>query len=361
MSNENTLLKLFMGTASVNLFAKVIGVMTGIIYARYLGPEQFGLYAYVMSILVLLTLPVIAGLPNLIVREIANFQLEERWEYLSGIIKWSRYYVLIISFITLVITILAIYYDFFTPPVATLLIIALVIIPLRGLLTQQGAILNGFRKPILAQIPSQILAPLITLGLLSLFILNSSNLTGEILIQVSIVASLLAFILSAWYLNKIIKQDSKIEKPKYLIKKWHASLTPFTVMAVVGTLNTELASVLLGWLDTNESVAFFKVAMQGVILIALGLSSINSVIMPQVARYYKQGNLKRTRLLLTKSVRINSLVSLPIILVLIWLRQFAIEVLFGKEYLSAYPLLVILCVGQSVNRFSWYGAKYDQQ
>lgn len=349
MSKEKSLLKLFMGTASVNLFARGLAVITGIIYARFLGPDQYGLYGYVMSIIALLTLPVTAGLPNLIVREIANFQLEEKWQYLLGLISWSRWYVLIISFITVVISILAIYYNFFRSSVASLLIFALVIIPFRGLLVQQGAILNGFRKPILAQIPSQILAPLITLGLLSFFILNKSNLTGVILIQVSIVASLLAFALSAFYLHKIIKQESKIEIPKYLIKQWHVSLTPFTLMAIIGTLNTELASVLLGWLDTTESVAFFKVAMQGVMLIALGLSSINAVIMPQVARFYRQGDLKQTQQLLTKSVRISSLVSLPIILTLIFFGRFAIEILFGKEYLSAYPLLVILCVGQAVN------------
>jgi len=349
MNKEKSLLKLFMGTASVNLFARGLAVITGVIYARFLGPEQYGLYGYVISILTLLTLPVTAGLPYLIIREVANLQLEEKWQYLRGIISWSRWYVLIISFIMVAITIPAIYYDFFKPSVASLLVIALVLIPFRGLLAQQEAILNGFRKPVLAQIPSQVLAPVITLSLLFFLVFNNSELTGEVLIKITIVASLLAFFLSAWYLNKIIKQESEIEKPKYLIKQWHMSLTPFALMMIVGTLNTELASVFLGWLDTTESVAFFKVAMQGMMLITLGLNSINSVIMPQVARFYRQGDLKKTQQLLTKSVRLSGFFSLPIILVLIVFGQFAIEVLFGKEYLSAYPLLVILCIGQTVN------------
>ncbi|MFT5815438.1 MAG: O-antigen/teichoic acid export membrane protein [Psychroserpens sp.] len=349
MNKEKSLLKLFMGTASVSLFARGLAVITGVIYARFLGPEQYGLYAYVMSIAALLILPVIAGLPNLIIREVANLQLDEKWQQLHGIISWSRWYVLIISFITAVISVLAIYFDFFKPTVAPLLVIALMIIPFRGLLKQQGAILNGFRKPILAQIPSQILAPVITLSLLSFLIFNNNELTGEVLIKISAVASLLAFFLSAWYLNKIIKQETKIEKPKYLIKQWHVSLAPFTLTVIVGTSSTELASVFLGWLANTESVAFFKVAMQGVLLIELGLRSINAVIMPQVARLYRQSDLKQTQEILTKSVRISCFVSLPIILVLIFFGQFAIEVLFGKEYLPAYPLLVILCVGQAVN------------
>lgn len=349
MDKEKSLLKLFMSTTSLNLFARGLTLISGIIYARFLGPEQYGLYGYVMSILALLALPIIAGLPSLIVREIANFQLEEKWQYLAGIICWSRRYVLIISFIMVTISDIAIYYNFFSEPVASLLVLALFILPFAGLLAQQGAVLNGFRKPILAQIPGQILAPLITLGLLSFLILNKTELTGKVLVKISIIASSLAFILSAWYLNKIIKQESKITKPSFLIKKWHLSLTPFTVMVIIGTLNTELSSIFLGWLDTTESVAFFKVAVQGVTLIALGLNSINSIIMPQIARFYRQGDLKQTQKLLTKSVRLSALVSLPIILMLIIFGQFAIEILFGKEYLSAYPLMVILCTGQIVN------------
>jgi O-antigen/teichoic acid export membrane protein len=349
MDKEKSLLKLFMGTASISLFAQGLSVITGIIYARFMGPEEFGLYAYVLSILGLLTLPVVAGLSGLMVREIANFQLEEKWQYLRGIIVWSRWYVLIISFLMVAMTSIALYYDFFKASVASLLIIAIVVIPIRGLLNQQSAILNGFRKPVLAQIPSLVLTPVITLGFVFFLIFNNIELTSEALIKISIVGSLMAFFLSAWYLNKIIKQESKIEKPKFLIKQWHVSLTPFTLMVIVGTLNIDLATIFLGWLDSTESVAFLRVAMQGMMLILLGIHSINSIIGPQVARFYRQGDLKQTQQLLTKSVRLSSLVSLPIILVLIVFGKFAIEVLFGKEYLPAYPLLVILSLGQAVN------------
>jgi O-antigen/teichoic acid export membrane protein len=107
--------------------------------------------------------------------------------------------------------------------------------------------------------------------------------------------------------------------------------------------------VLLGWLVDNEAVAYFKVAMQAVALIALGLNSVNAVIMPNVARLYKQGDFKATQALLTKSVRLSALFSVPIIFFLIIFGEFVISLLFGKNYLQAYPILVILCLGQLVN------------
>lgn len=349
MYKEKSLIKTFIGTSSLNLFARSLTLISGIIYARFLGPEQYGLYGYVMSIIALLSLPVIAGMPELIVREVANFSLDKKWNYLAGVINWSRIYILVMSFIVLFISIIMIDIEFFKVKINELLLFALLLIPLIGLLTQQGAILNGLGKPILSLVPGKILGPAITIGLVSVFILNKIEITGDVLIKTSVISSFFAWVLSASYLKKIEKQKFQIKKNSYLIKQWHVSLVPFTLMAIVSTLNTELASVFLGWLDNTESVAFLKVAMQGMILIALGLNSINMIIMPQIAQLYKQGDLMQTQKLLSKSVRLSCVFSLPIIVILIIFGEFAIEVIFGTEYVPAYPLLVVLCIGQIVN------------
>ncbi len=349
MNQEKSLLELFIKTASVNLFARSLAVITGVVYARFLGPEQYGIYGYVMSILALCILPVRAGIPNFIIREVANFQLEKQWKYLAGIINWSRWYVLISSFVIVLGLSIALDIGFFTSEISGLLLFGLILIPFRGLLSQQSAVLNGFRKTVLSQVPNNIVAPISALGILSFFIFKQYELTGELLVKISIIASILAFLVSIFFLQRVIKQTVEKEPPQYLYKKWHKSLMPFMLMGIVGTLNTELTSILLGWLDNTDSVAFFKVAMQGTTLIILGLNSINSVIMPQVARLYRQGDLKKTQELLSKSVKISTFVSLPIIFTLAFFGDVVIEFLFGKDYLPAYPLLVILCIGRTFN------------
>jgi O-antigen/teichoic acid export membrane protein len=349
MSQSLPLYRKFTGAAGLMLIGRGLAMVSGIIYARYLGPEQFGLYSFALAIIAMATLPVMAGLPNLLVREIANFHLEGKWALLTGVINWSRAYVLVLSLIIIVCMYFALYFNFFNTSVSNLLWVAVLLIPLRGLLTQQGAVLNGFRQPILAQLPDKIFAPTLTLIILCLFIFFGVDLTGGKLINIAILASFFSFFVSAILLKRTVKAKAKKCAAKYSIKIWHTSLLPFTLMAFIGTLNTELASVLLGWLVDNESVGYFKVAMQAVALIALGLSSVNAVIMPNVARLYKEGDFNATQALLTKSVRLSTLVSLPIILFLIIFGEFAISLLFGKDYLGAYPILVILCFGQLVN------------
>lgn len=331
------------------IISRGLVMISAVLFARFLGPEEFGLYSFALSIITIATLPVIAGLPNLLVREISQFHLNSKWEFIYGIIKWSRAYVIIFSFIIMTILYIALYFDFIDTSVSGLLWVAVLLIPIKGLLCQQAAVLNGFRKPVIAQFPDSIFAPFITLILLLFFIIFGVNVNAGNLLSVSIIAGFLGFICSGLIVNATLTNSIHRVAPEYKIKKWHASLLPFSVMTLVGTLNTELASVFLGVYSNGESVAYFKVAMTSVNLIAIGLAAINTIIMPNIARLYNGGDIESTQLLLTKSVRLGAIVSLPMLFTLIIFGELAIELLFGVEYLSAYPIILILCIGQIAN------------
>jgi len=344
-----SIVKSFFGTAGLMLISKGLFLISGIIFARYLGPEGYGLYGFTLSIIVLATLPITAGLPNLLIREVAQFQLEEKWDLLIGVIYWSRLYVVVLSLLIIITLYGTLYLELFDSLVRGLLWTGIWLVPLNGILAQQSALLNGFRKPALSQLPTQILTPLITLALLSFYLLFNIELDANKLIGISLIATTFAFLLSFFLLSKTQDLYLKKVQPKYQVRSWHRSLLPFTAMAFITTLNVELASILLGWLVDLKSVAYFKVAMQAVALISIGLSAINAVILPNIARYYKEGDINRTQVLLTKSVRISAAVSLPIILILYFFGEFLILTLFGSEYLESYSVLMILCIGQLVN------------
>ncbi|MEZ8225881.1 oligosaccharide flippase family protein [Vibrio splendidus] len=347
--NSAALYRKFTGTAGIMFLSRVIVMLSGIIFARYLGPEQYGLYGYTLSIIVILTMPVIAGLPNLIVRELAQFQLESKLGLAKGIINWSRFYVILGSIIIMIGAYVALYFNLFEGNVAELLWIALLLIPIRGLLTQQSAILNGLNKPVLSQLPVTIFAPLVTLVILLLCILFEMPLSGLELIFINVLASFIAFIWSAMFLFRITNNLFFKNKVIYKIKSWHRSLLPFTLITLITTFNAELASILLGWFVGFESVAYFKIAVQSVGVIGIGLVAINVVIMPNISRLYKSGDLKSTQELLTKSVRLSVLITIPPLVLLILFGDKLIGLLFGDEYIVAYPMVVILAMGQLVS------------
>jgi O-antigen/teichoic acid export membrane protein len=101
--------------------------------------------------------------------------------------------------------------------------------------------------------------------------------------------------------------------------------------------------------NDKESVGFFKVALQGVTLVTLGFTAMNNIIGPKVARLYRSGDLVSTQALLTKSVKLNMIFTIPIAMVLIFFGEWFIKILFGEQYLASHQLLIILSVGQILN------------
>lgn len=326
--------------------SRALVMVSGVLFARYLGPEQFGLYSFVLSIVAVATLPAIAGLPNLLVREVAHSHTEKNWPLLFGVINWSRLYVLSISALVIVFIYLAVYLKYFSPPISSIMWFAILLVPIRGMLTQQGAVLNGLSEPVLAQLPAQIFAPTFTLIILLICIYSNVTLTSLRLIYIAIFSTTFAYLTSLILLHRTSRPIIIKSAPTYTLKKWHCSLLPFSLMTIITTLNTELGSILLGSLGSTESVAYFKVAMQGVTLITVALLAINTVIMPNIARFYKNNDLEATQELLTRSVRLSMVCTVPIIVVLVAYGDYAIAYLFGDSYAESYVILIVLCIGQ---------------
>ncbi|WP_368737165.1 flippase [Vibrio marinisediminis] len=351
MLSTNAFAKLFFGTAGIQFFSRGISVVAGVIFARFLGAEQYGLYTYVLSIVNIAALPVLAGLPNLMVREIASFHYEKNWSNLQGMLLWSRFYVFGLSLIIFSIMIGLVHFGYFEPHVATLIYVAVWVIPLRGIATQQDSVLNGFGKPILAQLPSKLLAPVITLSILLYFVVTGTPLSSMTLVFISVLALVFTCVLSFFLVRYVVRKNAQTAKPTFSSKPWFKSLLPFAMITFVFTLNTELAIVLLGWMTNLESIAYFRVATQAVMLITILRSSIDAVIMPKIARFYRSEAFDEIQILLTRSVRLTMFTSSIIFVILIFGGQTLINVLFGHEYEAAYLPLIILCVGQFISIF----------
>ncbi len=349
MSQSIPLVKKFFGTAGLQIASRGLVVVIGIILARALGPEGYGLYSFIISLVTVATIPVTAGLAQLLIREIANLEFEKKWDELKGLLNWSSYYIYTLSSVVMLGLSLSIWQEWIDATTGQILWFALILIPLRGTLAKQGAILNGLRKPMLAQFPNVLLAPSITLSCLAILFFSNLEFSVQNLIYIQIFASSGGVLISIMLIRKSIPKQLNSSFSSYFLSRWHKTLFPFTLMTFIATMNTEFASVLLGFLGDTTSVGYFKVAMQGVGLIALGLSAVNTVIGPNIARMYKSGDQEATQALITKSVRLSCLASIPISLFLIFLGDWVITLLFGNEFSQASTALSILCIGQIFN------------
>ncbi|MEZ8612216.1 oligosaccharide flippase family protein [Vibrio sp. 10N.239.311.D11] len=349
-NRENSFVKAFVGTAGVQIFAKGISLVAGIIFARALGPEDFGRYGLAVSVITVAVLPSIAGLPSLIVREIARYRIDNKLAEVKGMIVWSNRHVISMSVLSIVCTYLLVYAEIWTDFVGSIIISALILIPLKGYLSNQSAIINAFQRPELAQLPTQVIAPVLSLFIVLFLYFNSgTTLSPHILIYIQIFTHTSAVVFSFFLLRLIVKKEINELTPVFDSSRWRKSLLPFSLLMIISTLNNELATVLLGFLGTEEGIAYFRVALVGTTLLSLGLNSVNSVSGPKIAGMYKKGDLVGTQEILLKSVRISCACTVPFVILFLFFGEFFIVLLFGEQYRSAGILLSILCIGQLLN------------
>ncbi|WP_186294796.1 oligosaccharide flippase family protein [Vibrio algivorus] len=337
-----SLLHNFLGTAGLQLVGKGLTVIAGIVFARALGPEEFGRYSFVLSIITVAMLPVIAGLPYLIVREVSRYFSDLEYSKLCGFVRWSAWYVLGSSLLSVTVLATLICFDFWEPSLQYLLIPAFLLLPLRGMLVRQSAVINGFQRSEIAQIPLAILLPVfVLLMLLGGYLLNA-ELTARLLIYMQVFSALITFIASFILMSYVIrKAQVDMKETSYSIHYWHKSLLPFTIIAIIGTMNSELGTLVLGFYADDASIGFFKVAVQGITLLAIGLQAVNTVSGPKIASLYKQGRLKDVQSLLNQSVKFSALTSIPFAFLLVVFGKTLIVFLFGESYLPAASLLVM--------------------
>lgn len=68
-----------LASIAIKVFGLGFSLLTAVVLARVLGPEQYGIYSYVLAIVSILAIPAMFGLPSLIVRETAKAEVKQEW------------------------------------------------------------------------------------------------------------------------------------------------------------------------------------------------------------------------------------------------------------------------------------------
>ncbi|MGF1774980.1 oligosaccharide flippase family protein [Vibrio wakamikoensis] len=337
-----------MSTVGVQLLGKLLIAGGGVLLARLLGPEDYGSYSYILSIITIATLPVVAGMPNLIIRELSIYQQNKMWGLVVGLISWCRCYAMLMSAFAALFVFFAYVLGFIVDVNLNVLLIALVLVPFRAFLSQQCAFLNAFQRPALAKVPEQIINPTLSMIFILLFAYYSS-----VTLETAFISVVLSTILSQFIGVILSRNNLEIVRgnlnPEWKMRIWVKSLVPFALIAFVYTLNSEVATVFLGSFSSHQEVGYFKVAIQAVAIIAIGLSSVNSVIMPKIARSYNIGDVSQAQATIRIGVRYSVLLSIFIVFTYIFYGRHLIEFLFGVEYSGVYEILMILTFYQVID------------
>lgn len=340
----------------VSLFIKIIGLIlslvTAIVLARILGPEQYGIYSYVLAIVSILAIPATFGLPSLIVRETAKAEVKQDWGKMRGLWSWSNGIAVSLSVTIALITLFILWLSRNNLTQTQLLtyIWGVAFIPLSAMAALRGASLRGLRKVIQGQLPEQVLKPCLFAILLALVVgLGPYKFSADTAMMLNVVSFGVVFIVGAWLLVRAKPKELNTANREFEKKAWIGSVAPLAMISGLEIIITQTDIVMLGWFKEPADVGLYRVSLQGAQLVALGVSITNMIVMPYMSQFATSNDYNKLSTLVKKSARAAFFLAFFVTIIFFIFGEQLISLAFGDKYLEAYFPLLILSFGQLIH------------
>jgi O-antigen/teichoic acid export membrane protein len=339
------------GTFVLKIANKLLAFITTLILAKTLGVSGYGAYSYILSIVALLSIPSVMGMDRLLIRDVARYRTEGQWGLIRGLIRWTNSMVMVISITILLLawSITALFFKGNSNLNLSAFWIALMLIPLNGLIRLRQTALQGLQKVIAGQMPELLIQPaLLIIFLLAVFVFMKYPAVVHTSILLNVISSSLVFFAGIYLLKKNLPPEIKNAAVHYRKSEWLRTIMPFFAIAVVQIINQRANIVMLGSIEGPHAAGIYAVAERLADLITFILVATNTAIAPVIASLYASNEKQRLQRMVKKIVRVLFLTALPVVITFIVFGKW-ILLLFGRGFTDGYPVLVILSAGQFVN------------
>ena len=348
ISEKHLRLSAIAGSLGVKVGAAMLTIIVAAILGKLLGADGYGAYAYAISWLTILSLLAAFGLDVLAIREIAQTMAKEEWGALRGFLSWSLKRVTLSSIglaIGMFLLISLVQNHLPAAEVETLWIAAL-FLPTLALLRLLLGMVQGFGRPVVAQVPQMVLLPaliLVIVGFLWLFnLLNAQWAVGAYGF-----ATCMALVSSMWLLARSAKSIVPCIPVRHR-KQWLHSATAFMLGGFGIMFNNQIGVIMLGSMAGPREAAIFDIAMKASTLVAFVLMAVNIPMGPMMAVMYTKGDRENLQQLATRAAWFALIGAIPVAGGLIILGPWLLRWM-GEGFATGSIALTILCLGQVIN------------
>jgi O-antigen/teichoic acid export membrane protein len=323
-------------TASINVGYILIGLGASLLYARLLGPHDYGLYAYVMACAQILIVPTGLGLPSYLVREGAKAPQSLVW-----LKRWADRNILVIG----VAAAALLACGYFLPQAAGARVLFLIAAPmplLTNLSSVRKALVQALGRVARSQWPQSLLAPGVTLLVVVGLWLVRGGFTVQELMLVTVAATVLPVLANGWQLRVATHGHAAAEPAQVRIK----AALPFMWLSAMYLINARVDVIMLGSLRGAHDAGIYAVAVRAAELVPYLMVVANLTIAPKVSRLHQEGTHGQLQRLISATAVRVFLATLPLALVLIVGAHFLLELFYGADFAEGAIVIRTLAISQ---------------
>ena len=337
-----------------NLLIRVVGAgttfVTEVVVARVIGAESYGAYVYALGLIAMAGVVSKFGFDVTAMRFVAAYHLQGQFSLVRGFLRFSRKWVFTASVAVtcLLIAGLLVARNRISEEFQATILIGGPLLILLSLSQLEQGVLYGLRKTVYAELPLNVVRPLIVMLLAWGFSWSATKPAAPTALFWTLLATTGALAMSYLFVRRASMSDATAGGGPEERRYWLHTSRTLVLVAAAGIILSRTDVVMLGALVTSAEVGQYGAALRLSTLLIFFLLAVNSALGPLIAGLHarkEHHKLQRVVSLASTSIFVAS--SLAAI-VLVAFGKYLLQ-LFGPQFPVAYPVLIVMLVGQIIN------------
>lgn len=349
--------KAFMRRLAFRFAGLLIIFSIQVLLARLMGPKQFGHYAVITTILLLLSTFSTFGFDSTAVFFLRHYINEKNYGMAKGFIRYSNRFIFLSSVAcgVGVFFFLLAFAKRFNISFSESLLWTMLMLPCLSLLRQTHVLIQFFggKKAIL---PITVTLPFLTfLG--SLYYYHANNkLTVDAVMMVAFLATLLLYFIYRSRLSRRLPEEFAEATVEYSGIKWTHISVSHLIYDLAALLIRHLPVLLISYYMFNPDAGYFYAALKLSALVGVSGSILEILSKEEVMEFHRRKQWKKLNEFVRASVFKLLSIAIPVSLVLVIFGKNLLG-LFGDSFVTMYPVLLLLVASQVLIAIASFTAK----
>ena len=342
---------LVMLTSALRVFViRIIGAVatygTTVVLARYLGAFEFGIYAFIMVIVAVLSLAFSFGFTSSGLRFLSDYISRKKNRRLAGFICSSLFLTLGLAVVgSLVSAIIVLMMGHAVQPYyVTPLLIGFLCVPIYTLMNQFETMARAFSWVQVAYIPGFILRPIFLILIILCFVLSGHSADATTALIAVGSASGLGMIGQGLIIASRTRRSLANIKPAFHSRHWISISFSFFKIDGFRLLLDNFDVILIAQFLDPQSVAIYFAVIRTSGLIAFVSFSILAQAVPKFSELFSQGDMPALQTYVSLIAQFLFWPSVVAALVVVIAGKHLLA-FFGPDFVRGYPTMLIVLLG----------------
>src|SRR5690349_46095 len=319
-----------------------------LVIARLIGPDSYGVYAYVLAWVTLLGYFSTLGFHVSLLRFVPSYEAKEEWALARGVIQYSQRVTAgaAISLVLIGIGVIVGLHRLLGSELAFSFLLGLAAVPFIALQLLSASIIRAFGGVIAALAPERVVRDGLLLAIVAAVAWsNLCHPDATLAIGATLLSSIAMLGLVRALLRRLRPPALDHAKPAHTAEDWWRPTLPLTVMMIADNFMARSAVIALGLMGPTREAGVFAAAFSIATVSALPRMAVATAFAPTVSALFALDDQAGLQSLSAKAAWLSLIGTACIAIPLLLLAQ-PLLAWFGRDFAAGAPIVTILVLGQ---------------